>query len=75
MLAQVDALHSAGMAHGDISGSSVLIDDAGQPWIVDFSRADGAAPDESQGRDIAALQATLASLPFAGASPVGTRDG
>ena len=44
VLAQVDALHDAGMAHGDISGTSVLIDDAGQPWLVDFSRAEARRP-------------------------------
>ncbi len=59
------------MAHGDISGSSILIDDAGQPWLVDFSRAQSAADDEGQGRDIAALQATLASLPSPEPTPVG----
>jgi glycosyltransferase 2 family protein len=71
VLAEVDALHAAGMAHGDISASSVLVDDAGHPWLVDFSRAESAATEEAQGRDIAALQATLASLPSPELTPVG----
>ena len=71
MLAQVDALHAAGMAHGDISGGSILVDDAGQPWLVDFSRAESAATAEGQERDIAALQETLASRPSPVPTPVG----
>ncbi len=74
IVAQVDALHAAGMAHGDISGASILVDDAGLAWLVDFSRAEGAAGVEMQARDIAALQATLASPPIPAPSPVGTRD-
>ncbi len=35
IVAQVDALHAAGMAHGDISGASVLVDDVGLAWLVD----------------------------------------
>ncbi len=59
---QVAALHAAGIAHGDLGPHSVLVDAAGQAWLVDFSRAD-AADDAARAEDDAALARLAGNVP------------
>jgi membrane-associated phospholipid phosphatase/predicted Ser/Thr protein kinase len=59
---QLDLLHAAGLAHGDLHAASILVDDAMRPWLVDFSMAEAAAGEASQGEDIVTVRDTLASL-------------
>ena len=57
---QVALLHDAGIAHHDLVASSVLIDEAGRPWIVDFGNAQTSADAQAQSGDVAELMASLA---------------
>ena len=43
---QVGLLHKAGIAHGELVLSNVMVDGDGRPWLVDFdqARAARAAP-------------------------------
>ena len=59
---QVDAPHAAGIAHGDLHAGSVLVDADVQPWLVDFSRAEGGAGDDARAGDLTALRESLAAL-------------
>jgi membrane-associated phospholipid phosphatase len=59
---QVDVLHAAGMAHGDIHAGSILVDRVMQPWLVDFSRAEAGAGEAARSDDLMALRSTLAAL-------------
>ncbi|MGY1739583.1 MULTISPECIES: phosphatase PAP2 family protein [unclassified Blastococcus] len=57
---QVDLLHAARVAHRDLVASSVLVDDAGRPWVVDFGNARTGASDDDLADDVAELLASLA---------------
>lgn len=57
---QVALLHRAGIAHGDLAPGSVLVDDGGQAWLVDFSHSSAAASDASLAADRSELESTLA---------------
>jgi membrane-associated phospholipid phosphatase len=58
---QVARLHQAGIAHGDLGRHSVVVDDDGQPWLVDFDHADAAASDRARQTDLAELLVGLAT--------------
>lgn len=57
---QVALLHAARIAHRDLVVSNVLVDAAGQPWIVDFGNAETGAGDDALAGDAAELMASLA---------------
>jgi undecaprenyl-diphosphatase len=57
---QVALLHAARIAHHDLVASSVLVDDAGRPWLVDFGNAVTGATDADLSEDVAELLASLA---------------
>ena len=57
---QVALLHAARISHHDLVASSVLVDDAGQPWLVDFGNAITGADDDNLSSDVAELMASLA---------------
>jgi uncharacterized membrane protein YbhN (UPF0104 family)/membrane-associated phospholipid phosphatase/predicted Ser/Thr protein kinase len=59
---QVAALRAAGIAHGDLGLSSVLLDGDGRAWLVDWDRAEAAAGDRLLDRDVATLLAALARV-------------
>ena len=57
---QVGLLRSARIGHSDLVASSVLVDETGRPWIVDFGNAETGADDERLAGDVAELMASLA---------------
>jgi len=59
---QVARLRRARVAHHDLVASSVLVDDDGHPWIVDFGNAQTGADDQSLDGDTAELMASLVLL-------------
>jgi undecaprenyl-diphosphatase len=58
---QVARLHQAGIAHGDLGRDSVVVDDDGQPWLVDFDHAGAAASEPARQADLAELLVGLAA--------------
>jgi hypothetical protein len=56
----VARLHDAGIAHGDLGRHSVVVDDGGRPWLVDFDHAQPAASQRLRAADLAELLAGLA---------------
>ena len=59
---QVGLLHKAGIAHGELRPANVMVDDDGQPWLVDFDRARAASQQALLARDRAELLAALGAL-------------
>jgi glycosyltransferase 2 family protein len=57
---EVARLHDAGIAHGDLGRHSVVVDDGGRPWLVDFDHAQPAASQRLRAADLAELLAGLA---------------
>jgi len=57
---QVARLRAARIAHHDLEASSVLVDETGAPWIVDFGNALTGAKDQALDGDVAELMASLA---------------
>jgi undecaprenyl-diphosphatase len=58
---QVSLLHQAGMAHGDLSATNLMVDDRGRPWLVDFDQAVHAG-ERLQAVDVRALLDGLTGL-------------
>jgi uncharacterized membrane protein YbhN (UPF0104 family)/membrane-associated phospholipid phosphatase len=56
---QVASLRKARIAHHDLGRESVMVDQQGQVWLVDFDRAEAAATDQLLDRDLATLLAAL----------------
>jgi hypothetical protein len=54
---QVAGLRAARIAHRDLGRDSVMVDEQGQVWLVDFDRAEAAATDQLLDRDLATLLA------------------
>ncbi|RBY87728.1 phosphatase PAP2 family protein [Blastococcus sp. TF02A-30] len=59
---QVGLLHRARVAHHDLVAGSVLVDAAGDPWLVDFGNALTGAGDDALAGDVAELMASLVLL-------------
>jgi glycosyltransferase 2 family protein len=57
---EVAKLHGAGMAHGDLGRHSVVVDEAGRPWLVDFDHAAAVAPERLRQADLVELAVSLA---------------
>jgi glycosyltransferase 2 family protein len=60
--AEVNQLHRAGIAHRALRAANVMVDDAGQPWLTDFSFSDLTATQRHKDLDLAELMASLAVL-------------
>jgi len=60
--AEVNRLHHAGIAHRALRAANVMVDDAGQPWLTDFSFSDLTATQRHKHLDLAELTASLAVL-------------
>jgi len=60
--AEVNRLHHAGIAHRALRAANVMVDDAGQPWLTDFSFSDLTATQRHKDLDLAELMASLADL-------------
>jgi hypothetical protein len=58
---EVARLHGAGIAHGDLGRHSVVVDDEGQPWLVDFDHASAAASERARQADLVELLVGLAT--------------
>jgi glycosyltransferase 2 family protein len=58
---EVASLHQAGIAHGDLGRHSVVVDDDGRPWLVDFDHATAAAPERLRQADLVELLVSLAA--------------
>jgi hypothetical protein len=56
----VARLHQAGIAHGDLGRHSVVVDDDGRPWLVDFDHATAVAPERLRQADLVELLVSLA---------------
>jgi uncharacterized membrane protein YbhN (UPF0104 family)/membrane-associated phospholipid phosphatase len=56
---QVAGLRAARIAHRDLGLASVMVDEDGQVWLVDFDRAEAAASDQLLDGDLATLLAAL----------------
>lgn len=57
---QLRLLRSARVAHRDLVGTNIVIDDPGEPWIVDFAHGLSAAPPSAMDNDAAELLVTTA---------------
>ena len=57
---EIAALHAARIAHRHLSLRSVMLDQAGQPWIVDFGYAQASASDRALAQDVAGMLSSLA---------------
>jgi glycosyltransferase 2 family protein len=58
--AEVASLHRAGMSHGDLGRHSVVADEDGRPWLVDFDHASAVAPERLRQADLVELLVSLA---------------
>ncbi|MGN6694890.1 MAG: flippase-like domain-containing protein [Aquihabitans sp.] len=58
----VHRLHRSGIAHRDLRGANIVIDRAGEVWLVDFAFSDVVASREVQDRDLVELLASTAIL-------------
>jgi glycosyltransferase 2 family protein len=58
--AEVARLHQAGIAHGDLGRHSVVADEDGRPWLVDFDHASAVAPERLRQADLVELLVSLA---------------
>ena len=56
---QAAALRTARIAHCDLVLESVMVDEQGQIWLVDFDRAEAAATGQLLDRDLTSLLAAL----------------
>jgi uncharacterized membrane protein YbhN (UPF0104 family) len=56
---QVARLRAARIAHGDLGLASVMVDEHGEAWLVDFDRSEAAASQALLDRDLATLLAAL----------------
>jgi undecaprenyl-diphosphatase len=48
------------MAHGDLGRRSVVVDEDGRPWLVDFDHAAAVAPERLRQADLVELAVSLA---------------
>ncbi len=59
---QVALLRRSHIAHRDLRQANVLVDDRGQPWLIDFGFAEAGASERRLNQDIAEMMASLACL-------------
>ena len=59
---QVERLHAARIAHRDLRRHNVLVDEAGEPWLLDFNLAEAAATDRRLHRDVNELLVSLSAV-------------
>jgi undecaprenyl-diphosphatase len=58
---QVARLHTAGVTHGSLRADHVVVDDDGQPWLVELGLGRASASVDDRARDVAELTASLAA--------------
>jgi undecaprenyl-diphosphatase len=59
---QVGLLRTARIAHHDLNRASVVVDEAHQPWLVDFDAAEALAGDATLAADVTELLVSLATI-------------
>jgi len=59
---QVGRLHTMRISHRDLRRHNVLVDEAGEPWLLDFNRAETASSDRRLHRDVCELLVSLAAV-------------
>jgi undecaprenyl-diphosphatase len=59
---QVALLRESHIAHRDLRQANALVDDEGQPWLIDFGFAEAGASERRLNQDIAEMMASLACL-------------
>jgi membrane-associated phospholipid phosphatase/predicted Ser/Thr protein kinase len=59
---QVGLLHAHRIAHHDLGGWSVVVDDRRQPWLVDFDASEAMAGSPGLAKDVAELLVSLAHV-------------
>ncbi|MBV8161651.1 MAG: phosphatase PAP2 family protein, partial [Acidimicrobiia bacterium] len=59
---QVAALHGARIAHRDLRRHNVLVDEAGEPWLLDFNLAEAASTARRLHRDVCELLVSLSAV-------------
>jgi glycosyltransferase 2 family protein len=59
---EVDRLHRAKIAHRSLHAGNIVVDQAGQPWLTDFSFSELAATERQLALDVAELLASLATI-------------
>jgi glycosyltransferase 2 family protein len=70
---QVRLLHAARIAHHDLNRASVVVDQAGRPWLVDFDAAEALAGGRALAADVAELLISLATIVKPEAAVAGAR--
>ena len=56
---QIGLLHSAGIVHGDLTTSNVIVSPSGAPFIVDFGMSRRSTEPEDRGVDLHLLQRSI----------------
>jgi len=56
---QIGLLHSAGIVHGDLTTSNVIVSPSGAPFIVDFGMSHRSVEPEDRGVDLHLLQRSI----------------
>jgi TP53 regulating kinase and related kinases len=65
---QVGSLHSAGIVHGDLTTSNIIVPDEGHPFMIDFGMASRSSGPEDHGTDLHLLQRSLIATHSLGAA-------
>ena len=58
---QIGLLHTAGIVHGDLTTSNVIVSPSGAPFIVDFGMSRRSIEPEDRGVDLHLLQRSIAA--------------
>jgi TP53 regulating kinase and related kinases len=59
--AQIGLLHSAGIVHGDLTTSNIIVTPSGAPFIVDFGMSKRSTDPEDRGIDLHLLQRSIST--------------
>jgi len=59
---QVERLHAARIAHRDLRRHNVFVDEAGEPWLLDFNLAEAASTPRRLHRDVCELLVSLTAV-------------
>ena len=74
--ATLRAFHRAGVWHADLNAHNVLLDDAGQPYLIDFDRGTRGRPNRRRARsNLARLKRSLEKVHATGRALYFTRAG
>jgi len=60
---QLDLLHEAGIVHGELTPDNIVVDRAGDPWLVDFDQATVSRDQRLQAEDRAMLSRVTGARP------------